>query len=1141
MFATCPDPERPRGATLRRGLSAFAVAAGLAAVGAPAALAAPGNIGITGTYASPISGTDVRCTPEPAGRRIYGTQVPFDATRPPSTNSLGVGYPATANYPASANYRAANTPSTANLTPKLAAGESNDLCLGFTLTPNVEPGLIRSPTQTAGVRLQDDPPVGDVDATHTRENGVQVEGDDLRNVAIDAPLGYLGEVDGGPQCSLEAFGLGNFKEDTCDPATRVGTAYIRASVIALNKQLHLSLGGLANDSGSFDGGSVFNLEHGPNELGRLGVTVQPVGGLAPVKFTVRLGLTPDGSGRVRTIVENAPRKLYGIDNVDPDTGQLIANPNAAEDSQIYVEAVGIRAWGKKADHPSLTKDFSEWGTDCSKPLSADFSIETYGGVKSTATSDPFTLTGCDALPFQPSIKVETAERRPAVPTATTVTVGLGQTETGPKTALLKDAVVNLPAGLELGAQAGSGPNGLPLCSAAAFGFEQQGTANSCPAASRVGSLSIKSPLVALPFTGSVFLGPQSAVGELPSIYLEATPEGATAADAPRIKLVGSVSVDANGTITTSFKNNPQLRFSELRLAFDGGPNALFVTPRTCGTTTGTSSFVSHASPTPVTVDSSLTIDEDCATPGFAPAIAMAVDNPAAGASSRTTVTLARLDRSPWMKDFKVSLPTGFLADLNSATECGAGPATTGACPESSRIGTVTAVAGAGEAPLTLSGQMYFTERVSGSVAGAVFVVRAKIGELDLGDVIVPARIDLRPTDAGLVLIASAPTRFKGLALNLRSFSVALDRPGFPLNPTACGPFPITGELVGDGGQTATPTAQIGFTNCAGLAFKPVIEASLVGDVKTGAHPEVNVSITKARGESNLRSATVMLPAGVASDPKNLQSVCETAAFDAGACPAATRKGTVAVNVAITSETITGDVYLVRVAGNQLPGLGLNITGRYAQRVLSKITVDKATGRLITTFGAIPDLPITKMALKIEGGAAGPIIAAGSLCEKPSAWDASFEGQGGQSVKTALPFNCSSATTTAPKPSAKWSRKTGLTLTFTSPKGKTIKSAKVTLPSGFKVTTSKSSRKKYVKVSSTGGKSKTKFTSRTVSVSASGAGPTKTKITAKPKGLKLPKSKAYKKGLKKGKKLKVKTRVVLSDGKVSSNTLTIKIS
>ncbi|MBJ7472660.1 MAG: hypothetical protein JHD16_15240, partial [Solirubrobacteraceae bacterium] len=612
------------------------------------------------------------------------------------------------------------------------------------------------------------------------------------------------------------------------------------------------------------------------------------------------------------------------------------------------------------------------------------------------------------------------------------------------------------------------------------------------------------------------------------------PEGATAADAPRIKLTGSVKVDENGKLTTTFLDAPQLRFSELRLAFPGGPNALFSTPRACGSFTSTSKFTSWASATPVNVESSpLVINEDCETPGFAPSFSMVPANSAVGAKSPTKVTIARADRSPWLKDIKVSLPSGFLSDLTIATECAAAAAATGACPESSRIATITAQAGVGESPLSLGGKMYLAERQEGSVAGAVIVVRAKIGELDLGDVVVPGKIDLRPTDAGLTLTTSAPLRFKGLALNMRSIVVDLDRENFPLNPTACGPLRAVAEITGDGGQTAAPTSDVTYTGCADLPFQPGFEAKLSGETGPRGHPQLDVTMTPRAGDSNLKGAKVVLPVGISTDLNNLKNVCPLDAFNAGTCAENTVVGKVSVQVAITNDVIGGTVHLVRVEGTTLPGLGMNITGRYAQRVLSTVKIDKDS-RVITEFAAIPDLPLRRLDLSVTGGAKSPLQVSPAACKADTAWNVTLTGQGGKTHQVNQAVKCDALNVA--KQAVTWSRKTGLKLTLTAPTGKTLKSAKITLPKGFKIKSGKT-RRQNLKVAVSGGKAKSKISSSSLAIVGSGAGPTKVTFTLKTKGYSLPKS--YKNKLKKGKKIKLKSRIVLSDGKVTTSTTTVK--
>lgn len=1152
-----PHAQRLRsGVKRRRALIGSTAAAALAAlviapVAAHSEVATNTDVRLTSVFAAPIVAdpyaadatkkNKLICTPDPNGKVGYGTDGTFDPAKPLSTPvGRDTGWPAwpgipsseVAPYPAStgpATYVPANLPSRDELVQDRTAGVSNDLCFGFTLPPDMQKEIIYGPANSSG-RLPD-ASFPDLDSTHLGTT-VANSGDALKNVSIDMPAGFSGEVDGAPTCSTADFGADNYKAipESC-LAAQIGTAFVRIDTQLFGSYVHLVNGGEPNPTtGGFGAGVVYNIAHGPNELGRLGISVQPVGGLAPAKFTVRLLFTPDGSGRIRTVVENAPNKVWNAPDIDA-AGQP---KSTAVPIPLYVESVGIRAWGKKADHPTLTKDFTQWGTDCSTDLVANASIETYDGKTSSAATEGFKLTGCESLEFKPSVKVETTEHKPSVPTGATVTVGLDQTTSNGKlTALLKDAAVTLP-GLEIGAQAGSKDGGLKLCTAAQFNAAQPTVPSTCPVATETGSVSIISPLQTLPFEGKVYLGAQPAVGELPNLYLEVAPKGATSVDAPRIKLTGTVAVDADGRLTTTFKDAPQLRFSSLALTFAGGDNALFVTPRTCGDYTSTSQFTSSAVATPkAVVSNTLSINEDCATPGFAPTISMAADDQTVGASSPTTVKISRQDRSPWLKGIKVSLPAGFLSNLKVVSECASADAAAGTCPESSRIGSVRTLAGVGPKPLALEGKMYLAQREEGSVAGAVIVVHAQIGDIDLGNVVVPAKIDLRPTDAGLALTTSTPLRFKGLALNLQEVTVRLDREGFPLNPTACGPLTATGDFTGDADQLATSASQITYSGCAARPFQPGLAASLSGDTKLGGHPDVHVTMTPRPGDSNIKSTTVVLPTGVASDLNNLKVTCPLESFNASSCPESVRVGNVTANVSITDDTIAGGVYLVKVPGQSLPGLGLSFTGRYAQRVLSVVKIDP-TGRLTTVFDSIPDLPLTKLQLDLAGGPKGPIQLTPKACTANSSWDATFGGQGGQSAKASIAYPCA----LPPQQTIKWSRKKGLSFTFSVQAGKTIKSAKLTMPKGFKLKTTKAG-KKAIKIKATGSKVKSKITSKGISITprTKTTGPTKITVTIGPKAITLPK--AYKGKVKKGKKIKVKLRTAASDGKVASATTTVK--
>ncbi len=196
-------------------------------------------------------------------------------------------------------------------------------------------------------------------------------------------------------------------------------------------------------------------------------------------------------------------------------------------------------------------------------------------LESSATAP--NLTGCDQLSFAPTVDVATTERRPVVPTGVTVGVNLpAPSPTASRaSALVQQAQVTLPEGLRWAARSPAAPVAWSCAPHRSSLRAMRSPRASAQAAPRSAPCGITSPLITSPLEGDVFLGPQPAIGELPNLYLEAALPGSTAADAPRLKLVGRTEADQQtGAITATFGNLPPLRFSRLELTFPDGPNAL---------------------------------------------------------------------------------------------------------------------------------------------------------------------------------------------------------------------------------------------------------------------------------------------------------------------------------------------------------------------------------------------------------------------------------------------------------------------------------------------------------------------------------------------------------------------------------------
>ncbi len=410
----------------------------------------------------------------------------------------------------------------------------------------------------------------------------------------------------------------------------------------------------------------------------------------------------------------------------------------------------------------------------------------------------------------------------------------------------------------------------------------------------------------------------------------------------------------------------------------------------------------------------------------------------------------------------------------------AAQAQTGSCGAASRIGTVKVLAGAGDNPLELTGQLFLAERQGTDVAGAVIVVPAQVGDLDLGTVVVPGRILLRPTDAGLDFITDVPLRVKGLPMQLQRVQVDLDRSGFGLNPSACGPLAFSAEITDDQGAAATPGGSVSYTGCAQLPFAPKLGAILTGDNRPSGHPGMYVVLTSPAGDVGMRSATVTLPDGVVVDLANARNTCTVAQFNAASCPSAAKIGSATAEVTIVPEQLRGSIYMVAIPGKSLPGLGLDFGGRYAQRVLSTVQTDKDS-RLVTTFDAIPDLPLRRLVIDVASSPRSPLqISETSPCDAKSGWQGRFTGQGGQTATSTSGLQCAAV------PRSQLSERRGLSLRLFDLGTRKLQSLKVTLPKGWSFDRKAARRPDAIWVRLTGGTATTRVTSRSLTVLAQGA-------------------------------------------------------
>ncbi len=625
-------------------------------------------------------------------------------------------------------------------------------------------------------------------------------------------------------------------------------------------------------------------------------------------------------------------------------------------------------------------------------------------------------TGCNKLQFKPEFKALPTTTHSDAPSGLNVDLKIPQNEEpeGLATPPLKDVTVELPRGLSISP---SSANGLQACSDAQFNAEST-EPSTCPEASIVGSVKVHTPLLKEELEGHVFVGtPQCSPcsnsdaqsGRLVRLFIEIT----NAERGIDVKLPGTVSIDpSTGQLTATFKESPQQPFDNLEFKFKSGERAPLSTSPACGSYTTDVDLAPWS--TPYTPDANLTpgfaINEGCGPQGFAPAFSSGPQSSQAGAYSPLTLSFSRNDGEQDFNSLEATLPPGQLAKLAGVPRCGEAEANAGTCPESTKIGTVTVGAGPGADPYYVTGQIYLTGPYNGGPFGEVVEVPAVAGPFNLGTVAVRGSIRVNPSTIQATVVSNPfPSILDGIPLQVRTVNVTLNREDFTVNPTSCAPQAVTGKLVSTQNASAALSSPVQAVNCANLAFKPDLTASVSGRASKAGGAGFDVKVTYPSGPAgtyaNTKSVKVDLPKQLPSRLTTLQKACIAATFEANpaSCPAASDVGTATAVTPLLGVPVNGPAYLVSHGGEAFPDLEVVLQGEGVTAIVVFNTSIKK-GITSSTLKAAPDVPLSSFELKLPTGkfsilgANLPASAHYSLCGQKLSMPTSLTGQNGTPIK-----------------------------------------------------------------------------------------------------------------------------------------------
>jgi hypothetical protein len=813
----------------------------------------------------------------------------------------------------------------------------------------------------------------------------------LRDVTVDLPVGLVGNPTEAATCDFDHLIPNGSPLPDCPIASQVGIAKITTDPAIGRDQRADIYVAVYNMRRPIDSPGLFAFNYG-------GAALKIVPRVRPTDY----GISTDS----RALTQALP-PLY----VDVTLWGVPADPSHDPDRTYPV----TQAFG--APSPDTRKAFLSNPTSCSgKPATFTVSADAWQNPGTFVTKSfdrdrdgtPFVFTGCDRVPFDPSVDVQPLSHDAEAPTGLSFDLDLPQSDApdGIATAHLRKAVVTFPEGMSVSPSSAAG---LGACAPdeVKLGTNDDVT---CPGSSKIGTVQIDTPVLDVPLKGDVILAKQNdnPFRSLLALYIVAKGPGFW------VKLSGRVDLDpVTGRVTTTFDNTPQLPFSHLHVALRGGSQAPLATPPACGTYTTRTEITSWASDTPVTLDTPFTIDGRCGTRGFSPSLSAGTTNPLAGAESPFSLTLTRVDGEQYFQSIETALPPGLLGRIAAAPECASDLAAIGACPLGTELGKTNTLSGPGGAPLALDGRVYLTGPYKDAPFGLSIVVptAGQAGPFDLGDVVVRAAIYVDRTDAHVTVKSDPlPTIIQGIPLRVRQINVTIDRAGFLFNPTACAPATVFVNVGSLEGATADLTAPFRVAGCPALAMKQRLAVRLTGktQITDGKHPGISATLTDSGGGANLRKVVAKLPLSLALDPDNAQALCKPEQRVARACPATSIVGH-ARAASVLLDALTGPVYFVeakrRSASGRListfPNLWIPLS---ADGVTIDITASSAVDsldRLVTTFDMLPDAPISTFQLSIDGGKHGIITVSGKpgVCDRSRVLDLQLTGQNGKVVET----------------------------------------------------------------------------------------------------------------------------------------------
>ncbi len=846
---------------------------------------------------------------------------------------------------------------------------------------------------------------------------------DLRDLRLEMPNGTILNPSILPTCTQSAFHTHRdspFEEsqsgESCPDASQLGSVEVHTPTATR----------------SF---GLYNLAPAPGQAALLGFAAFG----SQVALAVELVAHPDGSYSLVIEADDVSQTL-GIDALALNLwGTPWAVSHNGERGNCLNETEPSFPWAKcSVGDPAKFKPqaYLSLPPQCSGPLSFTATASSWqqlGAVSASAINRTKAGAGadmhCEYLQFNPEVVGHLDNTKASAPSGFVFRLNVNHARlTDPaftNAAPPKTAIVRLPEGTTLNPSVGAG---LGVCTPAQFAAEtvQSAQGQGCPNNSKIGNLRVHTPLFSDQFegdllSGAVYLakpddpatptpGAENPFDNLISIYLLAkSPQRGV-----MVKLAGKlVPNPADGTLTATFDNLPQLPYTELEVAFRSGQRSFLITPPHCGyVPTGIEALPYGSAET--FGELSYTLIKTGAdggacpsgTPPFEPSVSSGAVNSNVNAFTPYYVHISRKDTEQELTSYSLALPKGVTGKLAGVAKCpeaaiaaakqkrGFAEAASPSCPAASQVGHTLTGYGVGSALTYTEGKIYLAGPYHGAPLSLVTINPATVGPFDLGTIVIRSAFQIDQHTAQLSLDSSAsdpiPHIRDGVVLHLREIRIYADRPQFTHNPSSCEASRLSSSLTGSGAAFETsaddshvaPSNFFQLLNCRILGFQPQLGVRLRGGTKRGDYPQLRVTFaSRGPNDSNLKDIAVVIPRQQFLAQEHIRGICTKAAFAREACPKNSIYGSAIAETSLLDEPLRGNVYL-RSSSAALPDLVADLHSGSIRIVLEGHIGPGKKGGIRAFFSDLPDEPVSRFTMTLFGGKRGLLVNSADICQTP---------------------------------------------------------------------------------------------------------------------------------------------------------------